>query len=283
MNSLLDSIALEYADEHKNTNFGNFRIWGSIGFAAGGLIAGKIISVVAMKYIFVLASLLLFAGWILLLFIRTAKSKGEKSKEPLLKGLIPIFTNRNIVGFLILNTCVAISIQSVWAFYTVYLNKIGASNQILGVGIMLQALVELPFYPIAYYIIKRFGLIRAISISIFFTALRLFLYSGISNPYLALPIECLQGLSYILNILAAIEYLNITVPVQWRATGQALFASTYFGVGAIVGNWWAGFLIDEYGIQRMYFINGLIISLTFIFSFFIQNKIYEHKQVQLTE
>ena len=144
---------------------------------------------------------------------------------------------------------------------------------------MLQALVELPFYPIAYYIIKKFGLIRAISISTFFTALRLFLYSSVTNPYYALSIELLQGFSYILNLIAAIEFLNMTIPVQWRATGQALFASTYFGLGAIVGNWWAGYLIDVFGVQKMFFINALIICLTFVFSFFIKNKIYDTQKV----
>ena len=280
MNSLLDSIALDYVDKHKKTNFGNFRVWGSFGYAAGSLFAGKIMSLVAMKYIFIVASILLFVGWCLLFFVRTETIVKKENNDSIYKGLIPVLRNKVILRFLFLNTIIAISIQSVWSFYSVYLSKIGADDQTVGIGIMLQALVELPFFPIAYIVIKKFGLIRAITISTFFTAVRLFLYSSVSNPYLALPIESLQGFSYILNLLAAIEFLNLTVPVQWRATGQSLFASTYFGVGAIVGNWWAGYLIDRFDIQKMFLVNSGIMVFVFLFSFLIKNKKYEPVEIQ---
>ncbi|MEI6751755.1 MAG: MFS transporter [Paludibacter sp.] len=284
MNSLLDSIALDYVDTHKTTNYGNFRIFGSIGYAAGGLLVGRLMTVYLinpqdMKFIFIFASALLFVGWFLLLFLKQETKPVKHIKESIFVGLKPIFKDKDIVGFLILNAFVAVSIQSVWSYYTVYLNNIGASDQTVGVGIMIQALVELPFYPIAYFIIKKFGLVRAISISIFATALRLFLYATISHPIFALGIECLQGLSFILNLLAAIEYLNIAIPIQYRATGQALFATTYMGVGAIVGNWWAGYLVDAFGVQRMFLINAGIICITFFFSFFIKNRRYEYQKI----
>lgn len=284
MNSLLDSIALDYVDNHKKANYGNFRVFGSIGYAAGGLFVGRLMTVYLvnpqdMKYIFIFASALLFAGWLLLLFIKQEHKIEKREKESIFIGLKPIFKDKDIVGFLILNAFVAISIQSVWSYYPVYLNKIGASDQIVGIGIMLQALVELPFYPIAYFIIKKFGLVRAVSISIFATALRLFLYGTVTNPTWALSIESLQGFSFILNLVAAIEYLNTAVPIQYRATGQAMFASTYMGIGAIVGNWWSGYLLDVVGIQPMFLINAGIICLTFVYSFFIKNRQYEHQQV----
>ena len=100
------------------------------------------------------------------------------------------------------------------------------------------------------------------------------------NYYWALPIECLQGFSFTLNLIAAIEFLNISVPVKWRATGQSLFASTYFGIGAIVGNWWAGYLIDKFDVQKMFLINSGIIFITFVFSFLIINRKYESVEIQ---
>ena len=284
MNSLLDSIALDYVDTHKTDNYGNFRIFGSIGYAVGGLMVGRLMTVYLtnphdMKFIFIFASALLFVGWVLLFFLKQEHKLVKHEKESIFVGLKPIFKDKYIVGFLVLNTFVAVSIQSVWSYYTVYLNKIGASDQTVGIGIMIQALVELPFYPIAYFIIKKFGLVRAISISIFATAIRLFLYATVSHPTFALGIECLQGFSFILNLVAAIEYLNIAVPIRYRATGQALFAATYMGVGAIAGNWWAGYLVDAFGVQRMFLINAFVICLTFVYSFFIKNKQYEHKEI----
>ncbi len=40
------------------------------------------------------------------------------------------------------------------------------------------------------------------------------------------------------------QYVNILVREDWRATGQSLLYAAYFGAGAIVGNFWTGFLYD---------------------------------------
>ncbi len=275
MNSLLDSITLDYVETQKGINFGNFRIWGSIGYASGGLIAGRLMSLMAMKYIFVLAGLLLMAGWILLLFFKNIEKPGQDPGGQKTTYLKLIFFNKKIAGFLLLCILIAIAIQSVWGFQTTYLNSIGAGNQVIGISIMIQALSELPFYPISYFIIRRIGLLRALSLSIVFTVIRLLLYGTISNPVFAVFIELLQGFSFILTIITAVEFLNHAVPGQWRATGQSLFASTYYGIGAIAGNWWAGYLIDKFDIQKMFLINAGILLAVFFFSLGFKNVKYE--------
>lgn len=275
MNSLLDSITLDYIETQKGINFGSFRVWGSIGYASGGLIAGRLMSLMVMKYIFVIAGLLLMAGWILLLFFKNEERVEQNAEKQKTNYIKIIFFDKKIAGFLALCIFIGITIQSVWGFQTTYLSSIGASNQMIGFSIMLQAISELPFYPISYFIIKRIGLVRGMSLSILFTAIRLALYGTVSNPFFAVLIELLQGFSFILTIIAAVEFLNHSVPKQWRATGQSLFASSYYGVGAIIGYWWAGYLIDKFDIQKMFLINAVIILVVFLFSLKLKNVKYE--------
>jgi PPP family 3-phenylpropionic acid transporter len=235
-------------------------------------------SLIAMKYIFVLAGLLLVAGWILLLFFKNIEKPAPDPGEQKTTYLKLVFFNKKIAGFLLLCILIAIAIQSVWGFQTTYLNSIGAGNQVIGISIMIQALSELPFYPISYFIIRKIGLLRSLSLSIVFTVIRLLLYGTISNPYFAIFIELLQGFSFILTIITAVEFLNHEVPGRWRATGQSLFASTYYGIGAIIGNWWAGFLIDRFDIQKMFLINAGVLMAVFLFSLGFKNVKYEPAQ-----
>ena len=38
------------------------------------------------------------------------------------------------------------------------------------------------------------------------------------------------------------EYINVLVNKNWLATGQSLLYAAYYGIGAIAGNYWTGYL-----------------------------------------
>ncbi len=74
-------------------------------------------------------------------------------------------------------------------------------------------------------------------------------------------VELSHGLSFSLFLVASVDYVNRIVPSAWRATGQSLFWAAYFGLGSILGNLWAGWLYDLWGVQAMFRANGVLILL----------------------
>jgi PPP family 3-phenylpropionic acid transporter len=150
----------------------------------------------------------------------------------------------------------------------VYLTEIGATPGMVGLAVGLQGLGEIPLYLLAGWIIGRIGPHRTIAIAIAVFGLRSFLYSVITVPALAASVELLHGLSFSLFLVASVQYVDQLVPTTWRATGQSLLSTAYFGAGSIAGNVWAGFLYDRIGIQPMFRVNAGILLVLAVVSFF---------------
>lgn len=157
---------------------------------------------------------------------------------------------------------VSAAATTIWNFYSIYMKENGASASLVGFGLSLQGLCEIPFFYFSDAIIRRIGLRNTLLLTTAATALRLLLYSLVNVPEMALPIEILHGLSWSLFWVAGVEYTNRLVAVRWRATGQSLLYAAYFGIGQITGNFWTGFLYDQHmPIASIFFLNFFVVAL----------------------
>ncbi len=107
----------------------------------------------------------------------------------------------------------------------------------------------------------------------FVTALRLLLYSLVKNPNAAILIEILHGISWSLFWVVCVEYVNMLVREDWRATGQSLLYAAYYGAGAIAGNFWTGYLYDtKMKVAQIFLLNAGIVSIVGLFIWLFMKK-----------
>jgi PPP family 3-phenylpropionic acid transporter len=150
----------------------------------------------------------------------------------------------------------------------------GASATLVGYGISFQGLCELPLFYFSARIIGRFGIRTTLLVTVFATALRLLLYSVVKNPNAAIFIELLHGISWSLFWVVCVEYVNMLVREDWRATGQSLLYAAYYGAGAIAGNFWTGYLYDtKMKVAQIFLLNAVIVTIVgFLIWLFMKNK-----------
>jgi PPP family 3-phenylpropionic acid transporter len=150
----------------------------------------------------------------------------------------------------------------------------GASASLVGYGISFQGLCELPLFYFSARIIARLGMKTTLLITVSATALRMFLYSIVKNPQAAIFIELLHGISWSLFWVVCVEYVSKLVREDWRATGQSLLYAAYYGAGAIVGNFWTGYLYDtNMKIAEIFLLNAGIVSIVGLMIWvFMRNK-----------
>ena len=76
------------------------------------------------------------------------------------------------------------------------------------------------------------------------------------------------------------EYVNKLVREDWRATGQSLLYAAYYGAGAIVGNFWTGYLYDtKMKIADIFLLNaGIVAIVGLLIWIFMRNKKMELKK-----
>jgi len=271
--TLLDSTILDYVKEKQDSSYGRFRMWGAIGWMVSAPIVGSIITGRSITLIFPISMAVMLLGW-LTGFLRRDKSKVKVAiEEASWENLSQVLRNWRLIIFLAIAFFYGVGTAPIWSFYGVYLRDLGASRQLMGVAFGLDAAIELPFYFFSNVFVKRFGARRVLTFAILMFAVRLFLYSVISTPVLAVSVELMHGLTFSLFVVSAVEYVNELVPPAWRATGQSLYAAACFGAGTLAGNTLAGYLYDQMPLQQVYRFSGwLLLAVTVVAVFALRGR-----------
>jgi len=83
--------------------------------------------------------------------------------------------------------------------------------------------------------------------------------------------------------VVCVEYVNLLVREEWRATGQSLLYAAYFGAGAIVGNFWTGFLYDtKMKVAEIFLLNAVgVVIIALLILFFMKNKHPDPKKISM--
>jgi PPP family 3-phenylpropionic acid transporter len=270
---LLDSLSLKLAQGNPDFSYGTLRIAGAAGWAFTGIIAGHYIESINTTIIFAISAV----SMLLLFMFSWSLNRDGKSVTNLVQlkqtSVMTVLANGQLIFILMAVLLVSIGATTIWNFYSIYMKENGASASWVGYGLSFQGLCELPFFYFSARIILKFGLRATLLITVSTTAVRLFLYSIIKDPHLAIFIELLHGISWSLFWVVCVEYVNGLVPEDWRATGQSLLYAAYFGAGAIIGNLWTGFLYDsKMKMADIFLLNAGIVSVVVVFIFFFVKK-----------
>jgi MFS transporter, PPP family, 3-phenylpropionic acid transporter len=260
---VLDSMALQVAKANPKFSYGTLRFFGAAGFAFTTIITGQVIDAVNITAIFIVSAITMFLAFIFCFFLQNEVY--EKTTVKAYGNVWGVIKNRSLLFLLFCVFLVSVGATTIWNFYSAYLKSNGASDSLVGYGLSFQGLCELPIFYFSARIILRLGLKTTLLITVFATAVRLFLYSIINNPVATLPVELLHGFSWSLFWVVCVEYVNKLVDERWLATGQSLLYAAYFGAGAIAGNYWTEyFLSSGMKIGEVFLLNAGIVMITVV-------------------
>ena len=257
---LLDSFSLKLAQNDPTFSYGRLRIAGAAGWAFTGIVVGHFIDTINTTIIFVFSAISLFLTFLFSFSLKPNKEKITATGSNPFENIREVFGNKILIFLLVSVFLISVGATTIWNFYSIYMKENGASASLVGFGISFQGLCELPLFYFSAKIIGKLGIRTSLLITVFTTAIRMLLYSLVKNPHAAISIEILHGVSWSLFWVVCVEYVNMLVPEEWRVTGQSLLYAAYFGLGAIVGNFWTGYLYDtKMRVAEIFLINaGLV-------------------------
>jgi MFS transporter, PPP family, 3-phenylpropionic acid transporter len=261
---VLDSIALQISKSDSKFSYGTLRIYGAAGWAFTAIITGQAIDAVDISMIFIISFITMFLVFLFAFWLKDETFNKTTVEQNTYNNITDVIKNRQLLFLLFCVFVISAGATTIWNFYSTYMKENGASDSLVGYGLSFQGLCELPLFYFSARIILRLKLKTTLLITILATVIRMLLYSAVKNPYAALPIEVLHGFSWSLFWVVCVEYVNKLVDQRWMATGQSLLYASYFGIGAIAGNYWTGFLKDykQMHISDIFLLNAAIILVT---------------------
>jgi nucleoside transporter len=230
--------------------YGPFRALGTVGWIAAGLLVGfaaPAVSPLCFLYAAVTSAVL---GVLCFLLPRTPPvefaprdSRGAKWVADAL-GLraLKMLTDRSFLAYLL----AALAATSLMPFHNSFANKFlvdlhvehAAAVQTLAQPTEILGAILLP------WVWARIGIKRMLCLGLLASAARFFMYATESKAVVIGVGFPLHGIGFALFYIAAALYVDRQAPPDLRASAQGLVTVVTLGFGGVVGNWFAGRVVE---------------------------------------
>jgi PPP family 3-phenylpropionic acid transporter len=243
--------ALMLAEMRGDTSrYGRVRLWGSLGFVAAVMAAGFLLDRVGVTALPWLAGAVLLLVLAQTLRIREApRADGAHAAPPLLE----VMRKPAVIAFFAQAALMVAAHTSLYAFYSLYLERAGYGKAVTGAMWSLGVLAEVVFFYFQAGVMRRAG-VRAMMMASFGVAVLRFAAIGFGAGWLAVLVlaQLLHAFTF-----AAHHCASITAMQRWfggalQARGQALFMSIAYGIGGTCGGLFMSWCWETLGPQSVY-------------------------------
>jgi len=261
--SLSNSAAMFMLEDKKDL-YGRIRLGGTIGFSIVATVAGALVENHGLKIAFWSAAFIFFIAFLVSQKLVHGEEESEKSTDRARAN--DLLKNPHFLLFLLIGLSGGISFATLNTYLFPYMKELGAGESVMGLALTIGTIVEMPVLFFVNSFIKRFRAYALLIFSLAMTSLRFLLLGIAPNPTFVLFVQLLNGFNYPLLTVAAVTYADEQAPKGYHATAQGLFNAASGGVGAAIGGFFGGLMIESLGAKGMYLVFGgfLIIVLVIV-------------------
>jgi PPP family 3-phenylpropionic acid transporter len=258
---IMDSSVLQALGERRE-HYGRIRLWGAVGWGVCAPLAGRLAEQVGLQGLFVLFGVMMGISTLL----ATRLSVRSTLVRPAgLAALSRFWADPRWRAFLFTAFSGGVILSVISNFLFLFLQDLGASQTLLGLSLTVATVSEVSILFISSALLKRWHPQRLLMVGLILFALRSLLYSFMTQPWMAMPIQLMHGITYALMWVAGVSYAGVLAPPGLNATAQGLFSSAIMGVGMVVGSLVGGFLLARVGAVWMFrLVSGLGLMGAFI-------------------
>ncbi|MFL6566713.1 MAG: MFS transporter [Burkholderiales bacterium] len=218
--------------------YGPIRLWGSVGFIAAVLAGGAWLDaapVAALPW-----AMLGFALATLVAALSLPGGSARLRPEP-----VPLRLDAAVVRLLACGFCMAAAHGTLYAFFTLHLERSGYRLSTIGMLWTLGVIAEIVVFVFLPQLFRRFTLSTILAASFGCAVVRFLLLRWLAEVLWLLALaQLLHAATFGAFHAAAVSAVQRIVPAAAQARGQTLFSSVTYGAGGALGALAAGWLWD---------------------------------------
>jgi len=271
--SVSDAYTYEIMDHHKDIQYGRIRLMGSLGFAIVALILGQIIKYFGINSAFFLYSIIMFVG---VMIVFSIDFKGTTTPQKIdLSDIISLIKDRRFFIFIVAIIFANIANGSNGSYISLLIQETGGDVSQLGLLWFTLAISELPIFFFGKNLLKKHGELNLLIVGMLLFTIRYFLDSICTSYIYVILIQVMQGITFPLFFMAALEYLNIITPRKMKTSSMTFFGAAS-GLGAFIGNIGCGLLLEQISIFSIYRLMSLMCLICIGFAIVLKNVNSKH-------
>ncbi len=287
---ILDGWTMEVRERVPRLDYGLTRSMGSIGFALTVALSGRVFDAYGIEWMFpgaavALAVTLVIVALVHRYHVRSAPAPSDRLdpaqgplREPAVTAAQPTqmpwreFFSARMIGLLVIFFLAFTAFRPVQVFLPVLFRQVGGTNQDLGFAFSIMAISEFPFLLAFTFLVRRFRDTHLMLVALVFFLFRIGIHAFAATPLFVILAQGLQGPSFGLFLPASVHLLNRIAPPGTRTFAQSAGAIASFGLGSMSGSAVGGYLVDWFGITRMYLIMAgvmAVVIVVYVFAFVV--------------
>lgn len=233
------SDALILAEMRGNmSRYGQLRLWGSVGYVVMTAASGFVLDWAGIGLMPWVGAVIL--GAVLLVSLKLYQTP-QPAAERKQASVLGILCRREVAVFMASGGFMLAAHSALYAFYSLYLSKLGYSNVTIGLMWAVGATAEIVFFIYQAPVIRRFGIRTVLLVSLFAAVVRFVLIgAGAKSLIVLLLAQLLHAATFGAHHITSILSIQKWFSGSLQARGQALFISASYGVGGTFG----GFLLS---------------------------------------
>lgn len=165
----------------------------------------------------------------------------DKRHRPTFLNVQKFFLGRREVAFFLVIVLFYQAGHSLsYVLQSFLMTDMGADMRTISLSYSLGALLEMPVFFAATYLIARFGEVRMVMFAAVVQAIRWLLIWASTSPTQIVAISLLHCITFAVFYAAAVSYMNKHAGLHLKASAQTILAMVYFGFGNLIGNYVGG-------------------------------------------
>lgn len=252
--SLADALTVNAVPSR---DYGRIRVLTSLAFGVSTIAAGFLYDVTGYDAAFVLLVVFAFVMAFSSVGVRdvervdlarAARAAHTSSPGRLLGSAgVAVRVAPRLVAVLFAVMLLHVGIISGFTFLPLRLGELGGPPSDVALSAGVSALSEIPAMLVAAVVARRVGLRGMFVGSALLYAAAIASWIILENPLLIIGTRVLTGVAFAWVIVAVVLTIARLLPAELQATGQSLYQTIAFGVGAIVANIVGGLLYGAFG------------------------------------
>ena len=263
-----NSLILNVIDGTKH-KFGEFRAWGSLGWALIAVAVGPIIGWLGIRQLWIVFDfMMLFA--IFFTFLLPSGNEREMKEKFTNKGYFQVFKNKYFITFVILGVLISIPNSINQTFLAIYIKDLGGTSTMVGWSAFATAILEVPVFLLLDRYLKKksssmLGWVVVIAVLFSF---RWLLMSFATSALHVVFIQLIHSITFGGYYYMGTQLTSHLVPSQYRSSGQAIYGLTWGGISGIVAGVFGGWMFENLGPSMLYQI-CFVVTLVGVLGFFL--------------
>jgi len=281
---LLDSHTLSEVNAIPGLQYGHIRMAGSVFFGLLSLTYMQVSGSFGVMAVIPISVGIAIGAVVWGLFV--SKGKGESNRESsvqrvkpnLKKDAISLVSNKRYIALVLFIAFSAFAIQPLWVFLVVFVSEAGVYQDYVFSYVFriqfLRCVVEIPLFIFIGIACKRVSSQKLMVVGMCFMFVYVMILMFANSFPLVAAAHLVGGTpGFIFGLTGRLRYLNEVTPESVRSTSITLMGTVELGLGAILGNALAGFLLDYHGIQVLMMVClGALVAAAAMLAFMVFSK-----------